>query len=178
MRTIAAVWHHSVKDKDHTRQIKTRHVTSMNQSTTLMTVLTLLAFGLRPSLCWCETRCEQSIPSLYRLRAYWSRSFKRIGEQRVSFEQFLLSLVQQSDDEVVKQLRSSLLRIIGRYQDCVMACEHQFSKRNQRGRGRSRKLKQLSKVTTILRQRSTLEKDDNTDILLSFQSARLVTHLT
>ncbi|BFZ06271.1 hypothetical protein BsWGS_09310 [Bradybaena similaris] len=123
-------------------KIKTYHVTSMNQSTTLM-VVTWLAFGLRPSWCWCETRCEQSIPSLYRLRAYWSRSFKRVGEQRVSFEQFLLSLVQQSasDDEVVKQLRSSLLRIIGRYQDCVMACEHQFSKRNQRGR--RRKLKAL-----------------------------------
>lgn len=147
----------------------------MNQSTTLM-VVTLLAYSLQPCVSWCETRCEQSIPSLYRLRAYWSRSFKRVGEQRVSFEQFLLSLVQQSDDEVVKQLRSSLLRIIGRYQDCVMACEHQFSKRNQRGRGR--KLKELSKVTTILRRRSTVEKDDKTDILLSFQSARLVTNLT
>ncbi|BFZ22237.1 hypothetical protein BsWGS_25276 [Bradybaena similaris] len=109
------------------------HVASLNQSATLM-VVTLLVFGLRPIFSLCESRCEQSIPSLYRLRAYWSRSFKRIGEQRVSFEQFLLSLVQESDseNEAIRLLRSSLLRIIGRYQDCVMACEHQFSKRNGR----------------------------------------------
>ncbi|XP_005107201.1 uncharacterized protein LOC101851294 isoform X2 [Aplysia californica] len=109
------------------------HVTSISQTATVM-VVTLLAFGLRPSACLCETRCEQSIPSLNRLRTYWSRSFKRVGEQRLSFEQFLLSLVQASENgnPVMRRLRSSILRIIGRYQDCVMACEHQFSKRSGR----------------------------------------------
>ncbi|CAG5131127.1 unnamed protein product [Candidula unifasciata] len=137
------------------------HVASLNQSATLM-VVTLLVFGLRPIFSLCETRCEQSIPSLYRLRAYWSRSFKRIGEQRISFEQFLLSLVQESDsdDDVVRLLRSSLLRIIGRYQDCVMACEHQFSKRNQQSQTYRqilklphvlpRSLRQISKVLLFL----------------------------
>lgn len=103
---------------------------SVGQAAALM-VVTLIAFGLRPCNCMCETRCEQSIPSLNRLRALWIRSFKRMGDQRLSFEQFLLSLIQASDSTpALRRLRTSILRIIGRYQDCVMACEHQFSKRS------------------------------------------------
>ncbi|KAK7487428.1 hypothetical protein BaRGS_00021269 [Batillaria attramentaria] len=41
----------------------------------------------------------------------------------------MLSLVQASDTSL-PQLRTALLNLIGWYQDCVMACEHQFSKRD------------------------------------------------
>ncbi|XP_055860626.1 uncharacterized protein LOC106066607 [Biomphalaria glabrata] len=124
------------------------HVSPVNQSATLM-IVALLAFGLRPSFSSCESRCEQSIPSLSKLRALWTRSFKRVGENRISFEQFLLSLVQASDydDWNIRRLRGSILKIIGRYQDCVMACEHQFSKRDSQDIDRTRTLEALPKST-------------------------------
>ncbi|XP_059172607.1 uncharacterized protein LOC131953439 [Physella acuta] len=114
------------------------HATCLVQSATLILV-TLLALVPRPCDGSCEVRCERSIPLLTKLRSHWSRSFKRFGEQRVSFEQFLLSLVQTSasDDQKMNNLRFNILYNIGRYQDCVMACEHQFSKRDGRWSGRS-----------------------------------------
>ncbi|KAH9498728.1 hypothetical protein Btru_004724 [Bulinus truncatus] len=124
------------------------HVSPVNQSATLM-IVALLAFGLRPSFSSCETRCEQSIPSLSKLRALWTRSFKRVEEKPISFEQFLLSLVQTWDNEDIniRKLRRSVLKVIGRYQDCVMACEHQFSKRNSQRFDRTLILEALPKST-------------------------------
>ena len=50
----------------------------------------------------------------------------------ISFEEFMLSLVQASSNTGHSRahgLSNALLNLIGRYQDCVMACEHPFSKR-------------------------------------------------
>ncbi|CAL1545506.1 unnamed protein product [Lymnaea stagnalis] len=155
------------------------HVSPLNQSATLI-VVALLAFGLRPSLSSCENRCEQSIPSLTRLRSLWSRSFKRIGEQHVSFEQFLLSLVQASDseDSSMRRLRVSLLRIIGRYQDCVMACEHQFSKRSGLSDDRRRALEALSKTSPLPNDASLLRHFLFSHPVLFPRSGRQITHVT
>ena len=50
----------------------------------------------------------------------------------ITFEEFMLSLVQASSSAGHSRahgLSNALLNLIGRYQDCVMACEHPFSKR-------------------------------------------------
>lgn len=96
----------------------------------MVVVLSVVMMALPQTSALCEDRCTLAQPPLWtRLRALWSRSFKRVGEKRVSFEEFMLSLVQASDTQL-PELRAALLNLIGWYQDCVMACEHPFSKRD------------------------------------------------
>ncbi|KAK6182418.1 hypothetical protein SNE40_010117 [Patella caerulea] len=48
----------------------------------------------------------------------------------ISFDEFIKSLITATDDRpMMGPLRNDLLRMIGRYRDCAVACEHQFSKR-------------------------------------------------
>ncbi|ESO85364.1 hypothetical protein LOTGIDRAFT_154857 [Lottia gigantea] len=48
----------------------------------------------------------------------------------VTFQDFIRSLISAADDrERMGPLRSALLGMVGNYRDCIVACEHQFSKR-------------------------------------------------
>ncbi|XP_076455664.1 uncharacterized protein LOC143290219 [Babylonia areolata] len=102
------------------------------QGAALLLVLLAVLSSVVPGQALCEDRCERVVPMLSHLRALWSRSFKRVGEKRVSFEEFMVSLVQASSNtghSRAHRLGNALLNLIGQYQDCVMACEHPFSKR-------------------------------------------------
>lgn len=99
-------------------------------------LLLLLLLSPLPTRALCEDRCERAVPLLGNFRALWSRSFKRVGEKRVSFEEFLVSLVQASITNGRRRtegLTNALLNLVGQYQDCVLACEHPFSKRGTAG---------------------------------------------
>ncbi|CAG5120978.1 unnamed protein product [Candidula unifasciata] len=100
------------------------HVAPLNQLV-ILKLITLLVFGLRPVFSSCESRCEAANRDLVELRTIWSRSYTIVNGQDVSFEQFLLSLVQETDDPQAAAIRANVLLAVGRYQNCVMACENE-----------------------------------------------------
>ncbi|XP_041372388.1 uncharacterized protein LOC121385686 [Gigantopelta aegis] len=76
----------------------------------------------------CEERCESANPSLHRLRALWTRMYKHSS---TSFDQFVQSLVFSFNTErSLHPLMRTIVTMLGDYRECVMACEHQFSKRS------------------------------------------------
>ncbi|PVD35808.1 hypothetical protein C0Q70_02774 [Pomacea canaliculata] len=75
----------------------------------------------------------------------------------------MLSLIRASGNEpTLGDLRSRLLNLIGQYQDCLMACEHQYSKRTDQQldtTAASISLKYLSNVYET----SVVDDDDDDD---------------
>ncbi|XP_070175291.1 uncharacterized protein [Littorina saxatilis] len=103
---------------------------SVRQGVVTLLVLVLM-LGPTPGAALCRDRCERVVPRLANLRMLWSRSFKRVGGNRISFEEFMLSLVQASSNHSsrTRGLSAALLSLMNQYQDCMLACEHPFSKR-------------------------------------------------
>ncbi|GFO24133.1 hypothetical protein PoB_005063800 [Plakobranchus ocellatus] len=118
----------------------TYHEASLHQSATLMVVtfLMVLAICCKPGLAYCEDSCERSIPDLVDLRRLWAESFSIVGNSHITiaipFEHFLLSLVTVPENASMRRrrIRNRVLDMIGRYEDCVRACEHHISKRRSR----------------------------------------------
>ncbi|KAJ8306807.1 hypothetical protein KUTeg_014891, partial [Tegillarca granosa] len=91
---------------------------------------TVISVSISPSATLCEARCETATPYLVTLKTLWHRMSKRIGKENMSFESFVQSLIAASERySRLMPLRNNLIAMIGSYQDCVKACEHQHSKR-------------------------------------------------
>ncbi|RUS83760.1 hypothetical protein EGW08_008466 [Elysia chlorotica] len=127
------------------------HVSAVYQSAPalLVPVLLLLVVCCRPSLALCETRCEQSVPDLARLRGVWEQSFRRMGGRNISFNHFLLTLVREPTEGRggSRRIRDFVLDVVGTFEECMVSCEHQFSKRSS-DRHRPRPLRPRLRVKT------------------------------
>ncbi|XP_071156730.1 uncharacterized protein [Mytilus edulis] len=110
-------------------------VMTITKYKTLYTILIIFVIlstghsrGVQSTLC--EHRCETATPYLITLKLLWHRMSKRIGRQNMTFESFVKSLIAASERyNRLIPLRDNLMSMIGEYQDCVKACEHQHSKR-------------------------------------------------
>ncbi|KAL4229014.1 hypothetical protein ACF0H5_012052 [Mactra antiquata] len=81
----------------------------------------------------CESRCEEAVSDLRRLRLIWHHLSKREGNEEISFTEFVKKLVYATGKR--KHLKSLMHEVVGavlQYQDCMKACEHQHSKRSGR----------------------------------------------
>lgn len=78
----------------------------------------------------CETRCENAVPDLKRLKTLWHNVSKRVGGDD-PFPVFIQTiLIATRRDRRLKKLRAELIAMLIEYRDCVKACEHQHSKRS------------------------------------------------
>lgn len=77
-----------------------------------------------------EGKCCQKAFTVVMIKNMKWLNFKLLSISGISFEEFMVSLIQASSNySTFARFRTRLLDLIGRYQDCIMACEHQFSKR-------------------------------------------------
>lgn len=79
----------------------------------------------------CESRCENAVPYLRRLKQLWHHLSKRQGNDEMTFTHFIQSLIRAADGQVsLLSLKKDLVDMVLEYRDCVKACEHQHSKRS------------------------------------------------
>lgn len=79
----------------------------------------------------CETRCENAVPNLKRLKTLWHNVSKRVGGEDMPFPVFIQTLlIATRRNRRLRPLREELIEMLIEYKDCVKACEHQHSKRS------------------------------------------------
>ncbi|XP_046379939.1 uncharacterized protein LOC124151488 [Haliotis rufescens] len=104
----------------------TKHVHGVQHVFLLIT--TCLLMLTVPTSGFCDERCEKANPNLHRIKGIWSNSFRG---QTLNFNEFIQYLISASgNNRRLSPLRDNLVRMIREYRDCVMACEHAFSKRS------------------------------------------------
>ncbi|GFR81129.1 hypothetical protein ElyMa_005917000 [Elysia marginata] len=146
-----------------------QHVTAVHQSAPALLVpfLLMIIVCCRPCQTLCESRCERAVPDLGQLRTVWHRSFRWVAGRSISFEHFLLTLTRNPDESI----RNLVLDVIGRFEECMVACEHMFSKRStstQRPRPLRSRLR-IKRLKTPLRSRSSSRPRSKLIVLLRRQ---------
>ncbi|XP_052803064.1 uncharacterized protein LOC128233430 isoform X2 [Mya arenaria] len=100
----------------------------------VLVMIVLNPAPVSPTLC--ESRCENAVPYLRRLKTLWHHLSKREGSDDISFTEFIQSLMYAARRYgKLSPLKQDLLQMVIEYKDCVKACEHQHSKRSGNSNG-------------------------------------------
>ncbi|XP_045209863.1 uncharacterized protein LOC123561503 [Mercenaria mercenaria] len=95
----------------------------------VMIVLNPATVSTTPPLC--QSRCEEAVPNLRRLKQLWHTLSKREGTDDISFTHFIRSLIYAAGRRGSRfPLKKDLINMVLEYKDCMKACEHQHSKRS------------------------------------------------